>query len=105
MAVMMKDDQFQMMIGTLRGITDYNQKMNFLRIWAGAELNKLWEKQVGGLFEATREGEGAVLAHTYEQVVESTELTLIKLDQVDAAFEATREGEVAVPAHTYEQVL
>ena len=41
MAVMMKDDQFQMMIGTLRGITDYNQKMNFLRSWAGAELNEL----------------------------------------------------------------
>ena len=40
-------------------------------------------------------------AHTYQQVVESTELTLHKLDQV---WPGTREGEAAVPAHTYEQV-
>ena len=67
-------------------------------------------------FEATREGEGAGATHTYEQVEESKELTLPKLDQVDQVdggggaagtagaaemFEATREGEVAAPAHTY----
>ena len=33
--------------------------------------------------EATREGEGAEATHTYEQVEESKELTLPKLDQVD----------------------
>ena len=31
------------------------------------------------LFEVTREGEVDVPAHTYEQVVENTKLTLLKL--------------------------
>ena len=41
-----------------------------------------------------------VQAHTYEQVVESTERTRPKLD-----IEETREGERAVPPHTYEWVV
>ena len=62
----MKDDQFQMMIGTLRGITDNVQKMNFLRRCAGAELTEIWEKEERMVFEANREGEVEVPAHTYE---------------------------------------
>ena len=57
------------------------------------------------MFKATREEEVAVPTHTYEQVVESTEQTLLKLDQVDMVSEATREEEMAVPTHTYEQVV
>ena len=41
-----------------------------------------------------------VQAHTYEQVVASTERTRPKLD-----IEETREGEKAVPPHTYEWVV
>ena len=98
MTVTMTADQLQMVIATLQGITDIKQKMKYPR--SCVELNKLWEKELRGVFEATREGEVAVQAHTYEQVVESTELTRPKLD-----IEATREGEVAVPGHTYEQVV
>ena len=54
MTVPMTDDQLQVLIATMRGITDSNQKMNLLRSWAGAELT--------------------------EQVVESTERTRPKLD-------------------------
>ena len=38
MTVPMTDDQLQVLIATMRGITDSNQKMNLLRSWAGAEL-------------------------------------------------------------------
>ena len=37
------------------------------------------------LFEATREGVVDVPAHTYEQVVENTKLTLLKLVSKDRA--------------------
>ena len=113
MTVLMTDDQLQVLIATMRGITDSNQKMNLLRSWAGAELmDQVWP--------GTREGEGevAVQALTYEQVVESTELTQPKLDteatrdvernkirlKMDRMWPGTREWEVAVQAHTYEQV-
>ena len=43
--------------------------------------------------KGTREGEEEVPTHTYEQVVESKEPTLHKLDQV---WPGTREGKVAV---------
>ena len=56
MTVPMTDDQLQVLIATMRGITDSNQKMNLLRSWAGAEL--------------------------YEQVVESMEQTRLKRDQM-----------------------
>ena len=69
MAVAMTDDQLQMLIATMRGITDSNQKMNLLRSWAGAEL--------------------------YEQVVESIEQTRLKQDQM---WPGTREWEEAVQA-------
>ena len=82
MTVPMTDNQLQMLIATMRGITDSNQKMNLLRSWAGAELmDQVWP--------GTREGEVAVQALTYEQVVESTELTQLKLNT-----EATRDVEV-----------
>ena len=54
------------------------------------------------MWPGTREWEAAVQAHTYEQEVESKELTPHKMDQV---WPGTREGEVAVKAHTYEQVV
>ena len=101
----MTDDQLQMMIATMRGSTDSVQKMNLLRSWAGAELTKLWEKELRVVFEATREGEVAVPAHTYERVVESTELTLPKLDRVWPGTSGKAKEEVAVPTHTYEQVV
>ena len=61
------------------GITNSGQKMNFLRSCAGAELTEFWEKEVHVLFEATREGQVDVPAHTYEEVVENTKQTLLKL--------------------------
>ena len=69
------DDQLQMLIATMRGITNSDKKMNLLRSWAGAELTEAWEKELRGVFEATKEEEVAVPAHTYEKVVESTEQT------------------------------
>ena len=69
MTVLMTDDQLQVLIATMRGITDSNQKMNLLRSWAGAEL--------------------------YEQVVESMEQTRLKRDQM---WPGTREWEEAVQA-------
>ena len=66
MTVPMTDDQLQMLITTMRGITDSDQKMNLLRSWAGAELTELREKELRGVFEATREEEVAVPTHTYE---------------------------------------
>ena len=96
MTVTMTADQLQMVIDTLetvhptlRGITNSEQKMNFLRSCAGAELTKLWE-ELRVVFEAmdikaTREGEEPVPAHTYEQVEENTKLTLLKLVSKDRA--------------------
>ena len=69
MTVLMTDDQLQVLIATMRGITDSNQNMNLLRSWAGAEL--------------------------YEQVVESMEQTRLKRDQM---WPGTREWEEAVQA-------
>ena len=67
------------------GITDSAQKLNFLRSCAGAELTELWEKEVRVVYEATGEGAAAVAAHTYEQVVENTKTTLLKLVSKDRA--------------------
>ena len=67
------------------GVTDSVRKMNFLRSCAGAELTEFWVKDVRVLFEATREGEVDVPAHTYEQVVENTKQTLLKLVSKDRA--------------------
>ena len=67
------------------GITDSAQKLNFLRSCAGAELTELWEKEVRVVYEATGEGAAAVAAHTYEQVVENTKTTLLKLVSRDRA--------------------
>ena len=61
----------------LMGITDNLQRMNYLRRCAGAELTEIWEKEERMLVKANREGEVAVLAHTYEQVVEGTMMTLL----------------------------
>ena len=63
MTVLMTDDQLQVLIATMRGITDSNQKMNLLRSWAGAELTEPWQKELHGVFEATEEEEVAVPAH------------------------------------------
>ena len=59
--------------------------MNFLRSCAGAELTEFWEKEVSVVLKATREGGADVPAHTYEQVVENTKLTLLKLVSKDRA--------------------
>ena len=67
MTVTMTANQLQMVIATLRGITDIEQKMNYLR--SCVELTELGEKELRVVFEATREGEVAVPAHTYEQVL------------------------------------
>ena len=75
MTVPMTDNQLQMLITTMQGITDSDQKMNLLRSWAGAELTEAWVTKLRGVFEATEEEEVAVPARTYEQVVESTEHT------------------------------
>ena len=103
MTVSMMDDQLQVLIATMWGITDRDQKMNLLRSWAGAEQWEVAMKTQHKLdIEATREGDEEVPTHTYEQVVESKEPTLHKLDQV---WPGTREGEVAAQAHTYKQVV
>ena len=98
--VPMTDDQLQVLIATMRGITDGDQRMDLLRSWAGAELAKPWEKEVRRGCKATREEEAAVPTHTWERMVESTEMTTHKRDQVRPG---TREGEVAVQAHTCER--
>ena len=101
MTMPVTDDQLQVMIATMRGITDGDQRMDLLRSWAGAELAEPWEKELRKGCKATREEETAVPTHTCERVVESTEVTPHKLDQVGPG---TREGEVAVQAHTGEWV-
>ena len=94
---------------------------NLDQVWPGTRPDQVWPgTRPRQDIEATREGEVAALAHTYERVVESTELSLPKLDQVwpgtrldqvwtgtrpKRDIEATREGEVTGPAHTYEQVV
>ena len=75
MIVPIMDDQLQMLITAMRGITNSDQKMNSLRSWEGAELTEAWVTELRGVFEATEEEEVAVPARTYEQVVESTEHT------------------------------
>ena len=50
------------------GITESVQNMNFLRTCAGAELTKVWEKEVRVLFEVTREWEMDVPAHNYRVI-------------------------------------
>ena len=61
----------------LMGINDNVRRINYLRRCAGAELTKIWEKEERMGIEANREGEAAVPAHTYEQVVEDTMMTLL----------------------------
>ena len=101
MTVPMTDDQPKVLIATMRGVTDGDQRMDLLRSWAGAELAEPWEKEVRRGCKATREEEAAVPTHTWEREVESTEMTPHKLDQVRPG---TREGEVAVQTHTCERV-
>ena len=67
------------------GIEESSQKLNFVRSCAGAELTELWEKEVRVWFEAGKEEGVQVAAHTYEQVVENTKLTLVKLVSKDRA--------------------
>ena len=67
------------------GITDSGQKLSFLRSCAGAELMELWDKEVRVAYEATGDGDTRVEAHTYEQVVENTKTTLLKLVSRDMA--------------------
>ena len=68
-----------------RGITDSAQKLNFVRSCEGARLTELWETEVRVLYEATGEGAMLVAAHTYEQVIEHTKTSLIKLVSRDRA--------------------
>ena len=53
------------------------------------ESTELTLHKLDQVWPGTREGEVAVQAHTYERVVESTELTQLKLDT-----EATRDVEM-----------
>ena len=66
-------------------ITDSIQKLNFMRSCVGAELTKIRENEVRVVYKATREGNVEVPAHTYEQVVENTKTTLLKLVSKDRA--------------------
>ena len=66
------------------GIEESNQKLNF-RSCAGAELTQFWEKKVMVWFEATEEEGVPVAAHTYKQVMENTNQTLLKLVSKDRA--------------------
>ena len=61
----------------LMGITDNVHRMKYLRRCAGAELTEIWEKEEHMVVEANREGEVAVPAHTYEQVLDGTMMTLL----------------------------
>ena len=67
------------------GITDSVQKLNFVRSCAGVELTELWQKEIRVVYLATGEGAAAEAAHTYEQVVENTGMTLLKLVSRDRA--------------------
>ena len=108
--------QYQKLIDALRGGGDREAAGAAGAAARGTRLDQVWPGTRPKMdIEATREGEVAVPAHTYEQVVESTELSRPKLDQVWPGtrlkkvrpgtrprldIEATREGEVAAPAHT-----
>ena len=111
--------QYQMLIDALRGGGDREAADAAGATARGTRLDQVWPgTRPKRDIEATRKGEVAVPAHTYEQVVESTELSLPKVDQVWPGLdqvgpgmrprldiEGTREGDVAAPAHTYEQVV
>ena len=64
-------------------IEEDEQKLSFIRSCAGAELTEFWEKEVRARFEAKVEEGARVEAHTYEQVVEDTKQTLLKLVSKD----------------------
>ena len=66
-------------------IEEDEQKLNFIRSCAGAELTKFWEKEMRARFEAKVEEGARVEAYTYEQVVEDTKQTLLKLVNKDQA--------------------
>ena len=66
-------------------IEEDEQKLKFIRSCAGAELTEFWEKEVRARFEAKEEEGARVSAHTYEQVVEDTKQTLLKLVSKDRA--------------------
>ena len=61
------------------------QKLSFLRNCAGAELTALWDKEVRVVYVATGERATREEAHTYDQVVENTRKTLLKLVSRDRA--------------------
>ena len=64
---------------------DAENKMRFIRSCTGAELTEIWEKEVRARFEAKVEEVERVEVHTYEQVVEDTKQTLLKLVSKDRA--------------------
>ena len=66
-------------------IEEDKQKLSFIRSCAGAELTEFWEKEVRARFEAKVEEGARVEAHTYEQVVDDTKQTLLKLVSKDRA--------------------
>ena len=66
-------------------IEEDEQKLDFIRSCAGAELTEFWEKEVRARFEAKVEEGARVEAHTYEQVVDDTKQTLLKLVSKDRA--------------------
>ena len=66
-------------------IKEDEQKLNFIRSCAGAELTEFWEKEVRARFKAEEEEGAREAAHTYDQVLEDTKQTLLKLVSKDRA--------------------
>ena len=60
-------------------IEEDEQKLNFIRSCAGAELTEFWEKEVRARVKAKEEEGVPVAAHTYERVVKDTKQTLLRL--------------------------
>ena len=67
------------------GAVTSEQKLGFLRSCAGPELTELWEKEARIRYEAEEEAGVLQPAHTYEQVLEETKKTLLKVVSRDRA--------------------
>ena len=67
------------------GAVTSEQKLGFLRSCAGPELTELWEKEARIRYEAQEEGGVRQPAHTYEQILEETRKTLLKVVSRDRA--------------------
>ena len=67
------------------GATTDEQKLGFLRSCAGPELTEMWEKEARIRQEAEEENGIRQEAHTYEQVLEETRKTLLKMVSRDRA--------------------